>query len=341
MCRLFFLLLGFLLLTQAGCQQQSDTIHLNGSTMGTSWSVNLHSLPAGIDPADLKRQLQQRLDQVNRLMSTYDPESEISRFNEQTSSDWFPISPETAQVIELSQQISQLTAGAFDISVGPMVELWGFGVKERSEQLPTAEQIDAVQDSVGYQQLQLRSKPAEVRKLHPQLQIDLSAVAKGYAVDLLAELLGQQGIANFLVEIGGELQIAGQRSDGRPWRIAIEQPNEGSREVAKIFPLTDTALATSGNYRNFYVENGQRYVHTIDPLSGRPIRHRLASATVLDPDCGRADALATALMVMGEERGRQFVEKNRLAAYFLIHQKDATIEYSSPAFLEFIAKGQP
>lgn len=338
MMRLFFRLIPFvLLLALLGCQQPPpETLHLNGATMGTTWSVAMHSLPAGIDSAALKTQLQQRLEQINALMSTYDPMSEISRFNDQKSSDWFAISKETAEVIALSLETSRLTEGAFDISVGPLVELWGFGAAQRGEHVPTDEQINAQLAQVGFQKLELRREPAAIRKLHPLLRIDLSAVAKGYAVDLLAELLKQQGIRNFLVEIGGELQVSGQRSDGTPWRIAIEKPQAGAREVETVFPLTGSALATSGTYRNFYEEDGQRYAHTIDPVSGRPIRHKLASVTVLDPDCARADALATALMVLGEEKGRRLCEENRIAAYFLIHQGEQIVNYASPAFTEFL-----
>lgn len=341
MWRLFSqLLFSFLLLLITGCQQEPavDTRYLNGSTMGTSWSVNMHTIPAGTDPAKLQQQLQQRLDQINALMSTYDPASEISRFNDQTSSDWFAISAETAQVIERSLQIGKLTDGAFDISVGPLVELWGFGATARGKSIPTGSQVREQLTKIGYRQLQLRRNPAAIKKLHPQLRIDLSAVAKGYAVDVLAELLRGAGIGNFLVEIGGEIQLSGQRSDKTDWRIAIEKPLEGAREVARIFPLSKTAVATSGNYRNFYVENGQRYSHTIDPISGQPTRHKLASVTVLDPSCARADALATALMVMGEERGRQFVENHRIAAFFLIHAQEAIVDYKSPAFAAFEKK---
>ena len=331
----FFLLLA-LLVFASGCQRQPETIQLHGATMGTTWSLNVHSLPADVDSALLTSRLQQQLDRVNALMSTYDPNSEISRFNASTSTDWFAISAETAEVIELSQQISELTGGAFDISVGPLVELWGFGAKERDKSLPTEEEIATILASVGYRKLELRLDPAAIRKLQPQLRIDLSAVAKGYAVDRLAQLLNQLRIDNYLVEVGGELQIAGSRSDSTPWRIAIEKPEEGVREVAKVFPLSEVALATSGNYRNFYVENGQRYVHTINPASGRPVLHRLASATVLDPNsCARADALATALMVLGEEKGRQLVEQNGIAAYFLIHDQESLTDYRSPSFAEF------
>ncbi len=334
-----FFLCGLLLLLSA-CQRQVETLHLNGATMGTTWSVALHSLPDSVDPVELKLQLQAQLDQINRLMSTYDPDSEISRFNAHNSSDWFPLSAETADVIELSLLISRLTGGAFDISVGPLVELWGFGASERRQQLPTDEQVAEQLAKVGYQSLKIRQSPAAVRKQKPLLRIDLSAVGKGYAVDLLAEMLNRRKIGNYLVEVGGELRIAGKRNDATLWKIAIEKPLEGVREVKTIFPLTDIGLATSGNYRNFYVENGQRYSHTIDPISGQPIRHKLASVTVLDPDCARADALATALMVLGEEKGRILVEQNRIAAYFLIHQDESFIEYSSPAFESFLRQVQ-
>jgi len=332
-----FLILAALLFLPA-CQNQPETIQLHGSTMGTTWSVSLHSLPQGVNPERLKQQLQARLDQVNRLMSTYDPGSEISRFNSSTSTEWFSVSPDTAAVVSLSQQISRLSGGAFDITVGPLVELWGFGARERGETPPSEQQVAGLLASIGYTKLQVRNDPPAIKKQHPRLQVDLSAVAKGYAVDGLAELLRSQQVKNFLVEVGGELQISGLRLDGTPWRIAIEKPAEGVREVEQVFALTDTGLATSGNYRNFYVEDGQRYVHTIDPVSGYPISHQLASATVLAKDCATADALATALMVLGEERGRQLVEENRLAAYFLIHAKDAMIEYRSPLFEKFVNK---
>jgi thiamine biosynthesis lipoprotein len=322
------------LLLTAGCQRgkADETIRLSGRTMGTTWSVAMLPAAGGTDGAALRQQLQKRLDRINSLMSTYDPASEISRFNNQTTSDWFALSEETAQVIELSLGISRLTGGAFDISVGPLVDLWGFGATERGQQTPAAEQVREALARVGYQYIQLRRNPAAVRKQIAGLRIDLSAVAKGYAVDALADILKQRGIDNYLVEIGGELKISGRRGDGELWRIAIEKPLEETREVATIFPLTDTALATSGNYRNFYVENGQRYSHTIDPLSGKPIRHKLASVTVLDTTAARADALATALMVLGEEKGRRLCEENRIAAYFLIHEKKSVAVYASPAF---------
>jgi thiamine biosynthesis lipoprotein len=332
-----------LLILTYGCQlgKADETIRFSGLTMGTTWSVVMRPNAEGTDALALKRLMQKRLDQINRLMSTYDPDSEVSRFNNQTGSDWFAISEETMQVIDLSQEISRLTDGAFDISVGPLVELWGFGAKERGDTIPTDEQVAKTLARVGYEHIRLRQEPTAISKEIADLQIDLSAIAKGYAVDILAEMLTQHGIRNYLVEIGGELQVSGHRGDGVSWQIAIEKPLEDAREVSTVIPLSDIALATSGNYRNFYLENGQRYAHTLDPVSGRPIRHKLASVTVLDPTCARADALATALMVMGEEKGRLFCEKNRIAAYFLIHEKESIAVYASPAFKEIVKETKP
>ncbi len=333
--RLCLLIWALFLLTQStACQQEKAlaTVHLSGQTMGTTWSVALLPEHDGTDAATLKALLQKRLDQINRLMSTYDPQSELSRFNTQSGTDWFTLSDETAKVIELSLEISHLTGGAFDVSVGPLVELWGFGAAARGEKIPADEQISAALARVGYANIQVRREPAAIRKQVPELRIDLSAIAKGYAVDALAEILQQQGLRNYLVEIGGEIKVSGHRADGAPWRVAIEKPLEGTREVAMILPLSETALATSGNYRNFFVENGQRYAHILDPVTGRPARHRLAAVTVLDRSCARADALATALMVMGEEQGRQFCEQHQVAAYFLIHDNEAIAVYTSPAF---------
>jgi thiamine biosynthesis lipoprotein len=340
---LYTLLTGLvLLLLIGGCRQQQsdDRLMLSGETMGTTWSVVLRPA-AAVNAAELKQQLQQQLDHINALMSTYDPDSEVSRFNRLSSTDWFDVSDETFQVIELAQEISAQTSGAFDVSVGPLVAIWGFGATEWDQSPPAADQLKEVLASVGYGYLRLRERPPAISKYVSALRIDLSAIAKGYAVDALAKHLDRLQVGNYLVEIGGEMKMAGYRGDGTPWHVAIEKPLEGVRAVDTVFALTDIALATSGNYRNFYEADGQRYGHTIDPASGRPVRHKLASVTVLDPSCARADALATALMVMGEERGKQFSEEHNIAAYFLVHEKTELFSYRSPAFAAHVEAMKP
>jgi len=339
----FLCLAVVLTLAICGCSRKSDSeiARLSGETMGTTWSAAVRPAPDAAGAARLREDLQRHLDRINGLMSTYDPASEISRFNTLAETTWFEISPETAEVVGLAQDISRLTDGTFDISVGPLVELWGFGATPRPTKIPSAFEVAKVLAGVGYQKLQLRSNPPAIRKELPQLQIDLSAIAKGYAVDVLAEQLENRGIDNYLVEIGGELKAAGLRNADTPWRIAIEKPLEDRREVAEVFPLTDTALATSGNYRNFFIEDGERYAHTLDPATGLPIRDRLASVTVLDPSCARADALATALMVMGEERARRFSTEHGIPVYFFIHENEALVTAASPAFGSLLNEVRP
>lgn len=332
-------LLLFLLLVTS-CQPPTRVVRLGGDTMGTTWSVVVVHDRQQVSNDDLQRLLEQRLMHINRLMSTYDPESEISRFNRLRNDTWFPLSVETFLVINQALEISKLSRGDFDISVGPLVNLWGFGSNGQPQHQPEQEAINSILTTVGYQHLQLRAHPPALRKDSSALQIDLSAIAKGYAVDALGKLLQQQGYENFLVEIGGEILASGYRPGKELWRIAIEKPVEGTREVETVLNMTGTAMATSGNYRNFYIENGQRYVHTINPVSGHPISHKLASATVLDPSCARADALATTLMVMGEKKAIAFSEENAIPVFLIIHEGTATETYRSPAFKKFLQEQQ-
>jgi len=306
--------------------------------MGTTWSVVLGKTPGGFDSASLQPLLQQQLGRINSLMSTYDPDSEISRFNDSGSTDWFSVSPETAHVVALAEEISRLSNGAFDITVGPLVDLWGFGPRPRKERRPTDSEVAEVRKRVGYEHLQVRLTPAALRKDIPDLRIDLSAIAKGYAVDELAAILSAKGCMDMVVEIGGEMVVKGRNPDGRPWRIAVEKPVPGQRALDKIFHLNDTGMATSGDYRNFFIEDGQRYGHTIDPATGRPVRHKLASVTVLAPTCAKADALATALMALGDERALELCRREKIAAYLLLHQGDGTKAVMTDSFKPLLAK---
>lgn len=326
------------------CTRRDDSagvMSLDGKTMGTTWSVRLGKRSAGNDADTLQPLLQQQLDRINSLMSTYDKTSEISRFNDSASRDWFPVSAETAEVVKLAQQISDRSSGAFDVTVGPLVDLWGFGPRPRGEKRPTDSQVEALRRQVGYRHLIVRTSPAALRKDIPELRIDLSAIAKGYAADKLAELLAARGITDMLVEVGGEMLIRGRNPNGQHWKIAVEKPVPGQRMVERVFLLTNTGMATSGDYRNFFTEEGQRYSHTIDPFTGRPVRHRLASVTVLAASSAEADALATALMAMGDERAREFCRREKVAAYLMIHQGNGIQTVMSEAFTARIDGGGP
>ena len=283
--------------------------------MGTSYSLRWVAKDDHL-VAEIKQAVEERLALINQQMSTYIPESEISRFNALRSGE-MPVSAELANLIQRSKSLSQQTGGAFDITVGPLVNLWGFGPEGRVVSAPSADKIASIRTRVGYQKLGVSQNPPLLTKA-TNLQVDLSAIAKGYAVDQLASLLVGKGINNYLVEIGGELKLSGNKPSGESWRIAIEAPLTAERSAHQVLPVTNIAMATSGDYRNYFEEKGIRYSHTINPSNGAPIKHALVSVTVLDASCADADAMATALMVMGDKKGVEFARRHDLAAYFLI-----------------------
>jgi thiamine biosynthesis lipoprotein len=306
------------LLLAVGCQRGAPVLALQGSTMGTSYSVQLAAAPAGLDMQALGQAIARVLEEVNVLMSTYRPDSELSRFNASESTDWFACSPELVEVLAAARQVSDASGGAFDVTVGPLVNLWGFGPNIEPDELPGQTQIDAARARMGYRQLELRESPPALRKARPDLYVDLSAIAKGYGVDRVAALLARQGIENALVEIGGELRGHGVNGRGEPWRIAVERPlPDGPRQVFRVLGLQDIGMATSGDYRNFFELDGKRYSHSIDPATGRPVGHALVSVTVLAENTMMADAWATALLVLGPERGLALAESRGLAALLI------------------------
>jgi thiamine biosynthesis lipoprotein len=307
---------------------------LTGATMGTGYSVKIVDLPATIDSKILDHHIAQLLAEVNGLMSTYQEDSELSRFNRNTSTDWIAVSPELIKVLEEAQRISQLTAGAFDVTVGPLVNLWGFGPSQYTDEIPPLKQVEAERERIGFKLLQIRSSPPALRKKRGDIYVDLSAIAKGYGVDRVAELLEARGIGNYLVDIGGEERIKGHGPEGTPWRIAIERPVAGEREVQRIFELSSSAVATSGSYRNYFEQAGKRYSHVIDPRTGWPITHKLTSVTVLSATAMHADALATALLVLGPEQGFRLAERERMAVLFLVKTPEGFMERATTGFMK-------
>lgn len=306
------------LLSMPGCDRgASSGIALQGATMGTSYSVQLVAVPPSLDQDALQQDVDSLLAQVNDMMSTYQPDSELSRFNAMWSTDWFPVSHELARVVAEAQRISALSDGAFDVTVGPLVNLWGFGPPRQEDRLPRQSEIDAALAKAGHAKLQVRLDPPALRKQQPDLYVDLSAIAKGYAVDRVAELLAGQGIANALVEIGGELHARGHNSRDQAWRIAVERPDPSARRVFRVLSLREMGMATSGDYRNFFELDGKRYSHTIDPATGRPVMHNLASVTMCAESTMQADAWATALLVLGPERGFEVAQEKGLAALLI------------------------
>lgn len=320
-----------------GCSGWGSTeVHkLSGYSMGTSYTVSLVAKES--TARALGTDVRTTIEEVNLAMSTYLPRSDVSRFNESPVDSWIAVSPMTAQVVSLALEVAETSHGAFDPTVGPLVDLWGFGPKETTDQVPSETEIEAALAMVGWQAIEVDSTAHKLRKSAPR-ELDLSAIAKGYAVDQVAGMLEARGIENYLVEIGGEMRYAGTKPDNKPWRVAIEAPDSEQRSVYKILEVTKGAMATSGDYRNFFEQDGQRYSHTLDPTTGYPIRHNLVSATVLGERSAISDAYATAFMVMGAEEATALANELGLAVYLIQRDGEGDIETLSERFETLFAQ---
>ena len=321
----FLLILCFL--TSEVCAQLA--IEVSGKTMGPiQYRVVVGDNGKLPSRQTLAGWVQGELDQVNELMSTYRDDSDVTRFNRSQSTDWFPVDPLTARVVKRSLEISELTDGAFDITIGPAVNLWSFGPEGMGSELPTDQQVADVLSIVGYSMILVREEPPAIRKKKPGVQIDLSAIAKGFAVDQVAERLNRGSLVNYMVEVGGEVRTDGVNPEGDPWKIGIEKPTANVREVLAVTVMENSSLATSGDYRNFRIIDGQKYTHTIDPRTCRPVRYGLASASLIQTNaapngCMTADAFATALMVTASgQNGDSQSLKKRCLNFCENHQAD-------------------
>ena len=303
--------------------------------MGTTFSVTVVGEPLVVDATErLGAAIDELLASLDAKMSTYDSTSEVSRFNAFPSSDWFQVSPETATVFRRAREVSEVTSGAFDVTVGPLVDAWGFGPAGPQPTPPSDADIARLLMLVGFTQIEIDETIPAIRKTHIGVESDLSAVAKGYAVDRVADLLDTGGHDAYLIEIGGEIRTRGRRSGGQPWRVGIEQPVDGPSSLQRVIELGDASLATSGDYRNYIERDGVRLSHTIDPRTGRPVTHALASVSVIDALCVRADALATALEVLGPDEAYALASEHGWAALLIIRDDAGTYqELSTPAFL--------
>ena len=313
--------------------QKAVVSEITGPIMGTSYHIkvvltsNQHSLD------NLSNGASDTLKRIDFLMSTYKSNSEISRFNRFPQNKWFEVSAETYEVISLGQLISKKSNGYYDMTVGPLVNSWGFGPSGKPVKIPDEGQLKKILNKVGFAHLKLDDKTLSIMK-HADVYLDLSSIAKGYAVDAVARYLSKQGVDSYLVEVGGEIRAQGKKPDNKVWRLAIESPMVGQRSVHKVIELTDAGLATSGDYRNYYEEAGVRYSHTIDPFTGKPVQHNLTSVSVIRPTSAEADAMATMFMVMGTEHGYKFAVEQGVAAYF-IYRSDDGLAFKSKSTKEF------
>ncbi len=318
-----------------GCDPRAEHV-LTGRTMGTTYTVKLVGRPWSATES-LKKNIDRRLEELNRIFSPYLAESEISRFNRfAVAGEAVSVSADFRRVFEVAAQVYAWSRGAFDPTVGPLVDLWGFGRGPARRSPPAEEEIAAWRAAIGLTRISPRGEDGLVKE-DPRLTLDFSAIAKGYGVDEVARLLRGAGWRDFLVEIGGEVYASGRRPDGSPWRIGIARPESRARpeEVHRVVALSDAALATSGDYRQFFVFEGRRYSHVIDPATGRPVANGVVSATVLAPDCTTADALATAVMVLGAEEGLALLERLERIEGLLV------VETAEGGFLDRPTSGFP
>lgn len=329
--------LGFLFFfILSGCgqpQKQIAGLHISGHTMGTTYNVK-YSGDNAPDPQALQAEIDIRLVEINKLMSTYDPTSELSRFNQHKDTNPFVMSSENLLVLNEAKRLGDLSNGFLDVTIGPLVNLWGFGPTKRPEKVPSQETIDETRAKTGLDKLTLTDSSAQ--KNERDLYVDLSTIAKGYGVDEVARILEAKGVTDYLVEIGGEMRLSGVNFSGVPWRIAVEKPITNERAMQRLIVVGDNAVATSGDYRNYFEQDGVRYSHLIDPKTGFPIKHNLVAVTVVHPSSMTADGLATALNVMGKDAALAVAEENNLAVMLITRENGEFKEYTSASFAQVV-----
>jgi thiamine biosynthesis lipoprotein len=297
-------------------QPDWEKVSISGTTMGTTYSVKYLMT----EPEDYQQSIDSLLENFNQCLSTYITDSEISRFNQGALHRFQR--PYFYEMLEQSKVIHQRTSGAFDPTVMPLVEAWGFG--PQTAEIPSPGRVDSILTAVGFEHIFYDQYA--VCKENENTKLDFSAIAKGYAVDLVMRYLQQKGLENIFVEIGGEISAIGVNELNKPWAIYIEKPEEQGRDIQALVTLDNIAVATSGNYRNFYIKDGKKYAHTISPYTGYPVQHSLLSVSVFAKSCAQADAYATAFMVLGLEKALQITQADQdLEAYFIFDGEDGAL----------------
>nr|WP_118986849.1 FAD:protein FMN transferase [Photorhabdus sp. CRCIA-P01] len=330
----------FAVLLLAACDGQEQK-NIHGKTMGTYYSIKFVTGSSAPSPEILQKEIDRLLEEVNDQMSTYRPDSELSRFNQSREINKpFPVSPATAKVVKEAIHINRLTDGALDVTVGPLVNLWGFGPEGRVTKAPSESELEKRREWTGIEKLAVEGN--NLIKTVPELYVDLSSIAKGHGVDVVAEYLESQNINDYMVDIGGEVRTSGHNGKDLPWRIAIEKPSDTGMEQSAQEVITpgNMSIATSGDYRNYFEQDGVRYSHTIDPKTGDPISHNLVSITVVAPVCMSADGLSTGLNVLGPEKGLKVAESLNIPVFMIVKTKNGFEERYSKAFEPYLQKNQ-
>lgn len=324
----------FFLFVLTACHRDR-VIRFEGEAQGTTYHITVVACVKPDSQDRLQQLITARLDEIDKSLSNYRDDSELSAFNRAPVNTWIDLGRDMYAVLKISDQISRESAGAFDITVAPLVALWGFGPTHHAEYIPDDSSVAAARANVGYQMLEIDPVLPRARK-HAELAIDVNGIAQGFSVDQLADVLTAEECTDFLVEVGGELRLAGYNAEGKPWRIGIEKPVDGFSATQQALIGTGIGVTTAGDYRDYYEKEGVRYSHTIDPRSGRPIAHKLASVTVVADNATLADGYDTVLEVLGPEAGAKFAQDHRLAAYFVVRDgTEFTTRYTSD-FLRYL-----
>ncbi|MDH4581763.1 FAD:protein FMN transferase [Pseudomonas sp. BN415] len=306
-----------------------------GPTMGSSYSVKYVRSASGPSVEEAQGEVEGILAEIDQQMSTYRADSEVERFNALPAGSCLTLPAAMLQLVAFGSKLSQDSGGAFDMTVEPLLNLWGFGPQSRGDQVPSSEAIAAVKAEVGQQHLSIRGH--ELCKDAP-VQLDFNSIAAGYAVDRVVARLSELGVSSALVEITGELKAVGRKPDGAPWRIAVEAPRNDRQVAQEIITLDGLGVSTSGDYRNYFEKNGKRYSHTLDPKTGTPISHNLAAVTVVDESALRADGLSTLLMVLGPEAGEAYAETHGIAALFVTRDGQGFVSHGSSRYRQLFEK---
>ena len=311
----------------------APVVEFGGPTMGTWFTAKIARPGMAEGAVGVARDaVAGALETVVAKMSTYLPDSELSQFNRHAAATPLALSADTLAVFALAQQVSAASGGAFDITIAPLVDAWGFG-PSKARRVVAEDEATRLAAHVDWRRITIDVAAGTAAKSHAGLRADLSGVAKGYAVDQAAHALDRLGVTDYLIEAGGEVRTRGVNGEGRPWRIAIERPDATPQRPHFIVPLSGLAMATSGDYRIYFEEGGRRYSHEIDPATAQPIRHGLASVSVVAPECGYADAMATALIVLGPDKGFALAVAQNVAAHFIVREADGSFsDRQTPSF---------
>lgn len=313
------LLVTFVLSACVG-EEEAKVFKLSGKTMGTTYDVTAIGVPGDVTEEALSADVEAVLADVNSKMSNWDKKSEVTLFNVSSETGPVKASGDFVTVMAAANDVHRLSDGKFDVTLGPLIELWGFGPRKPEDPVPSDDDISTALTFVGQSEvLSLDSEASTISKSAPEVGINLSAIAKGFGIDAVAAKLKSLGIENYMVEIGGDLVAAGENEKGEDWKIGIEKPEPGEKTIELVVEIEDKGLATSGDYRNFVEHDGVRYSHIIDPTTGRPITHKSTSVSVVAENAMMADAWATAMLVLGNEKGLEIAEANNIAVFFISH----------------------